>query len=319
MRGSARYWLRSADGPDLWLPERGLLFGRAPECDVVLEDRRASKRQALLRPSVEGLELFALGRNPTRLGGRVVDRYARPAAGEELELPGGTWRIDRGGAPERAPIWQLEVAGGGRYGLRWLPFTVGGGADHLVMEGWPAQALCFIQAGGTLVAELGAALSIGGRSAPAGSLDLPGHGQRYELAGRRLTLLSAARDGAPPAERTLPVRARLTLLSGGGRLTLEFPDQRIGEVELPPPRGRLIAVLLSPPPHYRAGDWLPDEVLIPSIWPAEAQGSAALDQLLHQTRRDLAWAGLDPSLLTRDRRGGGARLSLAPGALIEVR
>jgi hypothetical protein len=319
-----QYRLIPRSGPSLRVPERGLLFGRAPECDVVLADRKSSKHHALVRPSLEGLDLFALGRNPTRVNGEPTERFARLQARDRLELPGGSWRVALAEPGADVAVWQVHVEGGGQYGLRWAPITIGGGEDDdICVSGWPAGALRFLFVRGTLAVEIGAPMVAGGVALPAVALDLPAHGDRFESGGVAVTLLAGRREAPATAmadEDRLPEVVRFEFLPDGGRLTVHAGGAAPRSLELPELRGRLVAALLKPPGKLGAGDWVPDEVLIPAVWSGAAErGRTDLNLLLHHTRKALARAGVDPALLDRARRGGGTRFKLAPGARIDVR
>ena len=87
---------------------------------------------------------------------------------------------------------------------------------------------------------------------------------------------------------------------------------------LPEMRARLIATLLKPPGEYQAGEDIPDEVLIPSIWPGQKiRNRTDLNQLIHRTRKDLVKAGVDPhAVLERVGRVGATRFRLAADATV---
>ena len=65
----------------------------------------------------------------------------------------------------------------------------------------------------------------------------------------------------------LPTRAIFEFMPNGGRLELHFITETPVRVELSELRARLVAALLSPPGDWGPGEHVPDENLIPAIWP----------------------------------------------------
>ena len=77
--------------------------------------------------------------------------------------------------------------------------------------------------------------------------------------------------------------------------------------------------ILMPPSGFDPGDHLPDEVLIPRIWPGEDRGRLDVNQLLYRTRHDLLAVGVDGlQILSRARGGRATAFLLAPGAQVNV-
>ena len=137
---------------------RGLVLGRRWDSDVVLEDGRASQVHALVLLTLNGPELLVLGKNATHVDG--TERRGRLLLhdGAILEVPGGRFRVELVlGSEWASEGWWLETDSGRRYGLRALPFTVGGDTtDHLQLAGWPPVALRFFAARGAVAVEFGA-------------------------------------------------------------------------------------------------------------------------------------------------------------------
>lgn len=300
-------------------------MGRLPDNDIVLTDRRASSSHALVTTTIRGLEVVSLGRNPTRVNGKVVQGRAVLGQGDELELPGGkfTVQIEKGrGWSDHA--WVIEHPDGGRYGLRQLPFQLGGATDdHLVVDGWPAGAVRFDVAQGALAVELEAEASLSGELLPAGAVEALESGDTVTIGGRSVRVLSSAGSGedtvlAPQAQ--LPTRARFQFLPNGGRLEVGFADGTTHTVDLAELRANLVAALLTPPKPYKAGELIPDDVLAPAIWPGQQErGRTDLNLLLHRTRKNLLRVGINPTIvLARAKKGGATCFRLAPGAHVIV-
>ena len=118
---------------------------------------------------------------------------------------------------------------------------------------------------------------------------------------------------APEAGPALPRLARLEFLPRGGRLTVGYAGWE-RTLWLADRRCDLVATLLFPPAPYAAGDLIPDEALIPRVWPGGRQGGRVeLNTLVFRTRKDLVRADVDGAALL-DRYDGGVRFRLADGA-----
>jgi hypothetical protein len=77
----------------------------------------------------------------------------------------------------------------------------------------------------------------------------------------------------------------------------------------------LVMALLKPPSDYAPGDFIPDDVLRPLVWPGNPNViRSEINVHITRCRRDLLAAGLaGPRLLQRSPGGGGTRLALAVG------
>jgi hypothetical protein len=321
-----RCWLVREKGARVLVQDRGLIMGRLPDNDIILSDRRASSNHALVTATIRGLEVVSLGRNPSRVNGSVVQGRAVLQHGDSLEVPGGTFKIQiEKGRGWSDHAWVVEHPDGARYGLRQLPFTIGGSPDdHLQVEGWPSGAICFDVAQGALAVELEAEADLSGEVQPAGAVEALESGDTVTIDGQAVRVLSSAAGSgeetvlAPQA--LLPTRARFQFQPNGGRLEVGFADGSTHTVELAELRANLVAALLTPPKPYKAGELIPDETLAPTIWPGQQErGRTDLNLLLHRTRKNLLRAGINPSVvLARAKKGGATCFRLAPGAQVIV-
>ena len=325
----AGVWVVRDTGARLRVPARGLLLGRRDDCDIVLEDPRASYHHAWIVPTQRGIEVVAFGRNPTRVDGKRVERQALVKHGQSIEVPGGVFLVhapfERKG-PRSASSWVLTHTDGQRYGVRQLPFSVGGSAeDDLVVDGWPGFALCFYPVQGGMAVELGADMLLNGDPIEIGSVEVVDGGDAFSLGDVELRL----DDVSPESGESTAMRPRsphptelvFEFLPNGGRLHLTFADGEQVSVMLPELRGRLIAALLSPQGGYDPGEFIPDEVLLSSIWPGNAnRGRTDLNVLIHRTRKSLMAAGINPSaVISRARQGRATSVKVAPGARVVVK
>ncbi len=314
-----RAWVR--DGAlVVSVPTEGLWIGRAADCDLVVADHRASQVHAFLGWRGERLVVIGLGRNPTRRNGAPVEGPTTLAAGDRLEVPGGTFTVD---LPPTTPVpaWVAVLPTGERVGLGRREVSLGGGPeDDVAIRGWPAGAARLHRPpGGALLLEPLAPLVVDDRPGEVGALEALRSGSRLGIAGAAVTLL-ALDDGRAATtilagEAHLPLRVGFAFTPTGGALTLGFAGGATRVVDLPELRARLVAALLA-----RPGEEVEDEDLLAAVWPGSPdRGRLDLNQLVHRARRDLLAAGVDPTdLLVRVRRGGAACFRVAPGAVVTV-
>ncbi len=324
--GRPRCWLTRRSGARVLVRDRGLLIGRGQDCDVILDDRRASLVHVLVTPTLGGLEVVHLGRNPTRVNTNAIQHRALLRDGDVLEVPGARFDIAiEAGVGWSADSWALEHPDGTTYALRQLPFRVGGGVDdHLQVVGWPPGAVEFHVAQGSLAVELRAEALLDGEEMPASAVESVDDGDTIEISRTQLLVRSVNAGGRDPtvmmAGAKLPIRAVFEFLPNGGRLELQFVTDTPLRVELSELRARLVAALLKPPGDWVAGEHVPDEALIPAIWPGSRRTRTDLNLLIHRTRKDLLAAGLNPSIiLARAKKGGSTCFRIAPGASVIVR
>jgi len=323
---SARYRCHvvSPDGVSRRIGGQGLVIGRSSACEIVIADPAISRRHALIRVSSDGVELVPLGRLAVGHNGRPCERAQLLADGDQIEVAGlvFTVKIELPG-PDRTRADYRLVHGRSSYALSHTPFVAGGSdLDDLILAHWPAGALRFHLAQGELFVEIMTGVATkngepieGDTLAALGIGDVLGYGgETFEIAGGG----HRARTTITVEEDALPSRVVVEMLPRGGRIVFSLPS---GDhtVYLADRRLDLIAALVRPPSGYEPGDFIPDEVLRPIVWPRNPNVDRT-DINVHITRcrKDLLAAGLaGPRLLQRSPRGGATRLALAPGCTIE--
>lgn len=320
-----RAWLRLPNGERFAVPARGLLFGRGSSCDLMLKDPRASSVHALLTPTANGLELLALGRNPTLVNGAPLTQRQELTDGDTLTFPGLVAIVELDGEPASLQSWQIVTPKGDRLALRDLPYRIGGGADDdLQLPGWLPGALTLRAVQGCLALELGAAAILDGEPVDADTIEVIQEHASVEMGGQRLEIslneLVGCGTTRGPARAVLPIHVSFEFLPQGGSLVLRFPQGPAVRVELAELRARLVAALLQPRAPWKVGEYLPDDVLIPAIWAGAGRDRADLNLLIHRTRKDLLSAGLNPAvLLARAKKGRATCFQIAAGAEVVVR
>jgi hypothetical protein len=107
-------------------------------------------------------------------------------------------------------------------------------------------------------------------------------------------------------------------LPRGGRITFCFADGD-RRVYLPGRRYRLAAALLSPPAPLVAGDFVPDETIVPLVWhdTREVGAREDINVLLTRLRHDLVAGNIAAtSVLERAPGGRATRFVVAAGATV---
>jgi hypothetical protein len=280
-----------------------------------------------VRLTADGAEAVPLGRAPLEVNGRPHERVVALHDGDALALPG--LRLTVQIAAERpdasAPTaFRLERARGGSFGIVHSPFSLGGDpSDDLIVKRWPAHALRLHLAQGELFVEVtaGKATRNGGAIEP-GALEPVAVGDELVYRKERFVVTRGGHREATTAIATLdpmPRRVAVELLPRGGRVVFSLAD---GEraVYLADRRLDLVVALLRPPGGYRAGEFIPDDVVRAIVWPRDhAVSRPEINMLISRCRRSLVEAGLSgPRLLVRAPGGGGTRLALAPGAEVSI-
>jgi hypothetical protein len=324
------WWIHHPDGIRRRLSAGGILVGREHDCDIVLRDPSASRRQVLIYLDPDGPRVVPLGRGQTRMHGAVIDTPAALLPGDRIELPGLELCVaaEEEEVPETSSAWLLEAGVGGLFGVGPYGCVVGGGAtDDLAIAGCPSAALSFRVAQNKLVLETGAAAIVDGVSVEAGTIQPLRAGSRVKIGDAEIRVLLGGGDGSNTTaasagtisdEDQLPHAVELKFLPRGGRLTV-FIGAHNYSVYLTDRRCDLIACLLQPPEPYAGGDFIPDEVLVARVWPRQRSTVANLSVLLHRVRKDLLAAEIDGStLLARPTGGGAARFAVRPGAEIRI-
>jgi len=305
----------------------GVLVGRGVDSDLILASPEASRRHAWVRRVAGGVEVIPMGQLPVERNGRALRGPSLLDDGDTLSMPGGEFRIELGETGggsilTTGPQWALQSASGALLGVGERPVRVGGGAhDHFGWEGLPSRALVFTRAQGALYLEARVPADCDSAPLEVGSVQRLRAGAVVTVGQRRLVVVSDLPD--PASTLTGPERgpagATLKMLPIGGELHLEFPQGQTLCLRLSELRTRLMAVLARPPEGYVQGEALPDELVIPAVWPrAPNKSRLDLNTLVYRIRRSLLGAGVDPlNLLSREPLGGATRLALPEG--VELR
>ena len=319
------------DGPSRRVGPSGLIIGRQRDCDIVVADPSASRRHALVRLTGDGAEVVPLGKAPVDVNGAPVARAHPLGDGDRLALPGLALvvRIELPRPDRGAPVgFVLERTPSGSFGIAHSPFVAGGGdGDDLIVKGWPAGALRFHVAQDELFVEVHAGEATRGEGSSAepiadGALEPLAIGDVLAYRGERFTIAHASRVATTAvgaaAGGELPSRAVIELLPRGGRVVFTL-GAREHAVYLADRRFDLVVTLLRPPPGHEPGDFLSDDTVRAAVWPRKPSVSRPeINMLISRVRRDLVEAGLaGPRLVERAPGGGGTRLRLAPGAVVE--
>lgn len=318
--------LRFPDGSRVRVDASGILIGRSVTCHVILQDRRVSKRHALVRVGQTGPELIPLGRHPVDINGHPTRVPTAISWGDRLDFPGLCLYLEGEGQLCASPsCWVISGPSGTMAAAHKRRWSVGGGDDDwLWFEDLPPGAVSFRHLQGDLLAELGANAELNGRPCEAGSVIEVVPGDTFKIAGRSLTLEiqgAATPSTAPaPAETEgAPLGVRFEFLPEGGKLYLDFGTSKV-EVQLSEFRARLVAVLLAPRGGLSAGDLVPDELVLRGIWPGQMDKNVThLNVLLHRVRSDLLSQDVNPfRVLERPRGVASTRFRLSAGAKVVV-
>ncbi|HEY5946468.1 MAG TPA: hypothetical protein VIV40_13290, partial [Kofleriaceae bacterium] len=154
-----------------------------------------------------------------------------------------------------------------------------------------------------------------------GVMEPLGVGDQITFRKETFVVRQAPRDAttAVASLNDLPSQVSIEMLPRGGRVVLSMAD---GEraVFLADKRLDLVIALLRPPSGYEPGDFIPDDVVRPIVWPRNPGVTRPeINVLISRCRRDLIEAGLAGTrLIERSPGGGGTRFALAPGAVVVV-
>ncbi len=326
-----QWWLELPDGTRRRVGPAGLLIGRRADCDLVLNDEHASRRHAIVHRTAGGVALVSLGRGSPRTDG---SGNAELADGTRLSFPGLAVTVRASTTVDDAdPLWVLRHHGGGIFGVSERGLSIGGGPDDdLRIAGCAPGSALFRVARGQLFLEAGVALGVSARKAGLVKL-VPGtvhrlsRGNVVHLGRAQISVLvggatylgtTIGRGGAAAQDMTEPPSVRLQFLPRGGRLFVTLGGEET-VVYLAGRRCDLAACLLQPPAPYAPGEPIPDDVLIPRVWPGGTETRSAVGVLLHRLRRDLVHAGLDGvALVVRAEGGGATRFAVPSGASVSV-
>lgn len=316
--GRVRCTLRTSDGAARRADDVGLLIGRADDCDIVVPDETASRRHALVRVDAEGAELVPLGRTPVLYNGTSCDRRQRLVHGDTIRV-GSVELVVELEVAAVAPARYLVAMRGTTYRIRSSPFSIGGGADDaLVVPTWSPGAVVVHVVDDELFVEPRVPVTCGAETLPIDELFALAASSVIEVAGVPLAFVRGTEGArttvASPDALPVPHRIVVEMLPRGGRVVFSMPAEDHC-VYLADKRLDLIAALLRPPKGYAAGDYIPDDVLRPIVWPGNPGVSRSeINVHLTRCRRDLVSAGLPgPRLIQRAPTGGATRLAIAPG------
>lgn len=320
---SAAYWLANEGGRVL-ITHASVIVGRNPDCDIVLDDARVSRRHALFHAIDEGVEVLPFGAQPVMVNGAAVEGPSRLRDGDRVEFEGHVFTIVEAPAappPERDTLWGVERTPGSLFRIAQSPFRVGGAIDdHLHIEAWPATVLMLHRVGDALALEAAREGVHANGPLAIGECVRVESGARVAYGGQSLRLVALPRDPARVTERKrrdeLPTWAELQFLPRGGKLSIRF-GARTQSVYLSDRRCDLVACLLRPPTPFDPGGLVPDEVLIERIWPHRTHGRVELNTLVFRTRKELIKGEIDGTALI-ERIGGAVRFRIAPGATTSV-
>lgn len=319
-----QHWLEG-DGGRVLIRQSGLLVGRSAECEVVVSDARVSRHHLLLRPTEDGVEMMVLGRAPVTVNAAPVRASATLRHGDAITLSGRTFRVVSAAAPRPAEpscVWGVEPRGGAFFRVAHSPFSVGGDArDDLQVASWPPATLTLTTVQRALVLETGqSGVVCDGAVLAESEVVSVRPGAVVRFLGQELRLIAAPESAetatAPSEGDSLPRRVRLEFLPRGGRLTLSYGAWE-RTLWLADRRCDLVATLLFPPAPYAAGDPVPDDVLLPRVWPDGKAGRVELNTLLFRTRKDLVRADVDGAALL-ERLDNSTRFRLAHGADVAI-
>lgn len=326
-----RWWLADDLGARRCIDSGGVLLGRSPRCDIVLQEPRASRSQALV-VLVEGApRIMRLGRGWTRVNGELVERETELQPQDWVEVPGTRMQVvgedDGTAAGETAESgWVLQNPAGVFFGVSASPFSIGGAkTDALHITDWPGQALVLHLRSESIHVEAAVDVDVDGEHHEAGATvplargsSIAFRGQTLRVvAGGGMTGASTTVSDSSHAQPATP-RAVLQFLPRGARFRLDLGDG-VRSVYLPGQRSELMALLLSPPRPYSFGEVLDDDVLIERLWPRSNSTRLDLNTLVYRLRKDLKSAGIDAAeLVKRVPGGGGTQLGLPPIVQIEL-
>jgi len=315
-----RCTLTTRDGASRRVGGRGVVIGRQQDCDIVVADPSVSRQHALVRVGVEGCELVPLGKLPVTLNGKPCDRPMALSNGDEIKVATLVLIavIEATEAKPSAATFQL-VLRGASYGVTHTPFVIGSGqSDDLILDRWPPSALRLHVAQGELFVEPNDEHGVlNGQALEPGSLEPIDVGDAIGYGELGTIEITRGGDRAHTTITTsihaLPSKIVVEMLPRGGRVVFTLPTGDHA-VYLADRRLDLITALLKPPSDYAAGDFIPDDVLRPIVWPRNPNViRSEINVHITRCRRDLLAAGLPgPRLLQRSPGGGATRLALAP-------
>jgi hypothetical protein len=192
----------------------------------------------------------------------------------------------------------------------------------LIIKRWPARAIrCHVAQGELYVEATIAKVMRNGAELEVGAMESVLVGDTITFRKETFIVRQAPRDAttAVAGLNDLPTQVSIEMLPRGGRVVLQTAE---GEraVFLADKRLDLIIALLRPPSGFLPGDFIPDDVVRPIVWPRNPGVTRPeINVLIIRCRRDLVEAGLAGArLLQRSPGGGATQFALAPGAVVVV-
>lgn len=322
---SLAWWLRDPTGTRREIGPRGLLIGRAPDCDIVVAEPEISRHQALVHLEAGEPRLVPLGAASCTVSGKPVDSATNLAEGAQLKI--GELQLTLIGEPreEAGPRWLVQMVGGGLYSIAKPRFSIGGGAsDDLRSDALGAGAVVLSPAEGFLGVEVNVPnVKVAGRVLEEGDIGSARVGDLVKVGGLALRILAGDSSSAETTRHHLrsepgATSVSLAFLPRGGRVEMRVAGSTV-TVYLAERRCNLVACLLQPPDGFEPGDFVDDDAVIPRVWPNQSKSRTDLNTLLHRVRKDLIGAGVDGAQLIERAEGGGAtRFRLQPDATVRI-
>ena len=318
------WFVVSDDGTARRVSDTGLVIGRAPTCDVVLREPQVSRRHLLVQQSVGGqLDIVPLSGAQTLVNGAAIDASVVARDGDVLTFPGGaTLALRLEGARDgwrTKTAWLFDVRGR-RIGLPRETLTIGGSDEDVVIEGWPPAAAQLTWHAEQLRLEpYVEGMLRNDAPLPRGTSVELRPDDRISWGEITIVIATETVDAAPTHREVHVVSITLEMLPSGGMLTIRTTRNEHRAL-LAERRFALAMVLLQPPEPFKAGEYIPDEIVVAAVWPrSETAGRGDLNQLVRRLRNDLRAAGLTrPVLVERYAKGGATRFVVLPGVAIDV-
>ena len=315
-----------ADGPSRRVGTSGVVIGRQEDCDLVGEDPKLSRRHAMVRITGDGAEIIPLGKLPVVVNGKSHDKPHALRDGDRIELPGMNLAVEISAQrpdPKGSAMFRLVRARGGGFGVTHSPFVIGGAdSDDLIVKKWPAHAMTLHVAQRELFLEVGSGIAtLNGNPFEPGAMEPLVPGDELVYRNEQFTISQTGHSAAATTEVVsgdFPRRVTIEVLPRGGRVVFAMAS---GDrtVFLHDRRLDLVVALLRPPEGYKAGDFIPDDVVSSIVWPRNPGSRTDINVLIARCRKDFVEAGLaGPRLLQRAPTGGATRLVLAPNAQVVV-
>lgn len=319
------WWLQDPTGTRREIGARGLLIGRASDCDIVVSQPDISRHQMLVHLESGDPRMVPLGAAPCLVDGKAVDAPISIAEGVTLRIGELELSVIAEPKEEDGPRWLVQMVGGGVYSVAKDRFTIGGGTgDDLRTDALAEGAVTLSPRDGFVAVEANVAnVKVAGKVLEEGDVGTARVGDLVKAGGLALRVLAGDSSSAETTRHHLrpepgATSVTLTFLPRGGRVEMRV-EKRTVTVYLAERRCNLIAALLQPPSDFAPGDFIDDEVVIPRVWPNQSKSRTDLNTLLHRVRKDLIAAGVDGAGLVERAEGGGAtRFRLGKDAVVRV-